>query len=83
MMRTEDPERHGKSHTGPFPYGFCGKERFEDTHFDIIRDARSGIPDTDRLTNLAASTQEILAETDVVKGISGNVKARLDELNRR
>ena len=36
-----------------------------------------------RLTNLAASTQEILAETDVVKGISGNVKARLDELNRR
>jgi len=37
----------------------------------------------DRLTNLAASTEEILAETDVVMDISVSVKARLDELNRR
>lgn len=37
----------------------------------------------ERLTNLAASTEEILAETDVVMDISGNVKAKLDELNRR
>lgn len=37
----------------------------------------------DRLTNLAASTQEVLAEADVVKGISGNVKNRLDDLNHR
>ncbi len=36
-----------------------------------------------RLTNLAASTQEVLAETDVVKGISTNVKFRLDELNNK
>ena len=36
-----------------------------------------------RLTTLAASTEEILAETDVVMGISANVKAKLDELNRR
>lgn len=37
----------------------------------------------ERLTNLAASTQEIVAEADVVKGISENVKDRLEELNRR
>lgn len=37
----------------------------------------------DRLTNLAASTQEVLAEADVVKNISGTVKGRLEELNRR
>lgn len=37
----------------------------------------------DRLTNLAASTQEVLAEADVVKGISGNVANRLNELNHR
>lgn len=36
----------------------------------------------DRLTNLAASTQEIVAEADVVKSISENVKLRLEELNR-
>lgn len=36
----------------------------------------------DRLTNLAASTQEIVAEADVVKSISENVKVRLEELNR-
>ncbi|MBO5353110.1 MAG: 4Fe-4S dicluster domain-containing protein [Lachnospiraceae bacterium] len=36
----------------------------------------------DRLTNLAASTQEVLAEADVVKHISGTVKNRLEELNR-
>lgn len=35
-----------------------------------------------RLTNLASSTQEIVAEADVVKGISENVKGRLEELNR-
>ena len=35
----------------------------------------------DRLTNLAASTQEIVAETDVVKSISVNVRERLEELN--
>ena len=35
----------------------------------------------DRLTNLAASTQEVLAEADVVKGISGTVKDRLEDLN--
>lgn len=37
----------------------------------------------DRLTNLAASTQEVLAEADVVKNISDNVKNRLNELNHR
>lgn len=37
----------------------------------------------ERLTNLAASTQEIVAEADVVRGISENVKGRLEELNRR
>ncbi len=36
----------------------------------------------DRLTNLAASTQEIVAEADVVKSISENVKFRLEELNQ-
>nr|MBP3598836.1 4Fe-4S dicluster domain-containing protein [Eubacterium sp.] len=36
----------------------------------------------DRLTNLAASTQEVLAEADVVKGISGTVKERLEDLNQ-
>ena len=36
----------------------------------------------DRLTNLAASTEEILAESDVVKNVSGNVKNRLQELNK-
>lgn len=36
-----------------------------------------------RLTNLAASTQEVLAEADVVKEISGTVKGRLVDLNRR
>jgi len=35
----------------------------------------------DRLTNLAASTQEVLAEADVVKDISDTVKARLEDLN--
>ncbi len=37
----------------------------------------------DRLTNLAASTQEVLAEADVVKGISGTVKDRLEDLSKR
>lgn len=37
----------------------------------------------DRLTNLAASTQEVLAEADVVKGISGTVKNRLEDLNQK
>lgn len=37
----------------------------------------------DRLTNLAASTEEIVAEADVVKSISNNVKDTLEELNRR
>ena len=36
----------------------------------------------ERLTNLAASTEEVLAEADVVKEISGNVKYRLEDLNR-
>ncbi len=36
-----------------------------------------------RLTNLAASTQEVLAEADVVKEISGTVKGRLVDLNRK
>ena len=36
----------------------------------------------DRLSNLAASTEEIVAEADVVKTVSGNVKDRLEELNR-
>lgn len=36
----------------------------------------------ERLTNLAASTQEIVAEADVVKNISENVKVKLEELNR-
>lgn len=35
----------------------------------------------ERLTNLAASTEEIVAEADVVKGISENVKDKLKELN--
>lgn len=35
----------------------------------------------DRLTNLAASTEEIVAEADVVKNISVNVKDKLEELN--
>lgn len=37
----------------------------------------------DRLTNLAASTQEVLAEADVVKGISDTVKGRLEVLNHK
>ena len=36
----------------------------------------------DRLSNLAASSQEIAAQTDVVKDISYNVQNRLEELNR-
>ena len=36
----------------------------------------------DRLTNLAASTEEVLAEADVVKEISSTVKYRLEDLNR-
>lgn len=36
----------------------------------------------DRLTNLAASTEEIVAEADVVKTVSVNVKDKLEELNR-
>lgn len=36
----------------------------------------------DRLTNLAASTEEIVAEADVVKNISGGVKDKLEELNQ-
>ena len=37
----------------------------------------------ERLTNLAASTEEVLAETDVMKDISGTVKGRLEELNQK
>lgn len=37
----------------------------------------------DRLTNLAASTQEILAETDTVRTISDSVKEKLEDLNRK
>lgn len=37
----------------------------------------------DRLTNLAASTEEIVAEVDVVKSISTNVKGRLEDLNQK
>jgi len=37
----------------------------------------------DRLTNLAACTQEVFAESDVVKGISGTVKSRLENLSYR
>lgn len=36
----------------------------------------------DRLTNLAASTEEIVAEADVVKNISYSVKDKLEELNQ-
>lgn len=36
----------------------------------------------DRLTNLAASTEEIVAEADVVKNISVHVKDKLEELNQ-
>lgn len=36
----------------------------------------------DRLTNLAASTEEIVAEADVVKNVSMNVKGKLEELNQ-
>ena len=36
----------------------------------------------ERLTNLAASTEEVLAEADVVKEISDTVKYRLEDLNR-
>ena len=36
----------------------------------------------DRLTNLVSSTEEIVAEADVVKNISDNVKIRLEELNQ-
>lgn len=36
-----------------------------------------------RLSNLAASTQEVLAVADVVKDISGNVANRLNDLNHR
>lgn len=37
----------------------------------------------ERLSNLAASTQEVLAVADVVKDISGNVANRLNDLNHR
>ncbi len=37
----------------------------------------------DRLTNLAACTQEVFAESDVVKGISNTVKGRLESLSHR
>lgn len=37
----------------------------------------------ERLSNLAACTQEVLAETDVVKDISMTVKSRLENLNQR
>ena len=37
----------------------------------------------DRLTNLAASSEEIVAEADVVKGISDSVKNKLEELNHK
>lgn len=37
----------------------------------------------DRLTNLAACTQEVSAEADVVKSISGTVRNRLEDLNLR
>ncbi|MBE5866268.1 MAG: 4Fe-4S dicluster domain-containing protein [Lachnospiraceae bacterium] len=37
----------------------------------------------DRLTNLAACTQEVFAESDVVKGISSTVKGRLEALSHR
>lgn len=36
----------------------------------------------ERLTNLAASTEEIVAEADVVQGISENVKEKLEDMNR-
>ena len=36
----------------------------------------------DRLTNLAACTEEIVAEADVVKNVFGNVRDRLEELNK-
>lgn len=36
----------------------------------------------ERLTNLAASTEEIVAEADVVKNISYSVKDKLEELNQ-
>jgi hypothetical protein len=36
----------------------------------------------ERLTNLAASTEEIVAEADVVKDVSYNVKGKLEELNQ-
>ena len=36
----------------------------------------------DRLSNLVSSTEEIVAEADVVKNISDNVKIRLEELNQ-
>jgi len=36
----------------------------------------------ERLTNLAASTEEIVAEADVVKNISDGVKDKLEELNQ-
>lgn len=37
----------------------------------------------ERLTNLAASSEEIAAEADVVKGISDSVKDKLEELNHK
>ncbi len=37
----------------------------------------------DRLTNLVASTQEVLAEVDVVKNVSETVRGRLVDLNQR
>ena len=36
----------------------------------------------DRLANLAACTEEIVAEADVVKNISNSVKGKLEELNQ-
>jgi len=35
----------------------------------------------ERLTNLAACTEEVLAEADVVNDISNTVKGRLEHLN--
>lgn len=35
----------------------------------------------ERITNLAATTEEISASTDVVRGISENLKSKIDELN--
>lgn len=50
---------------------------------DEAMDLTHAITDiNERLTNLAASTEEIVAEADVVKNISDNVKDKLEELNQ-